>query len=120
MMFSRHTNRISLQHIFLLLLLLCAFLQPAHTTTHSFENSVNHLADAVLHINDLSSSKTDHLSEHDNELCGKCQFGFMGDAVQTATAFQEHAPEQTFLRSPDTYFIREKAITHRSRGPPVS
>ena len=121
-MLTRRRNRISLQHGFILLLLLSAFLQPTHTTNHSFSTFVKHATNPVLHINALPSSKAlaDLHDEHDKELCGQCQFGFMGDGVQSNYLLADGHSQIQFLGRSDFHFYPQQTIIRRNRGPPLS
>ena len=121
-MFQRALQRISGQHLFMLLLLMSAILQPAHTTNHNLQAVSFHADGHVLTIGDSSSldSLREHHEKHDNELCGQCQFGFMGDGIQSTVGFSGSYNSTEYALSQSVTFIKPSWFITRNRGPPTS
>ncbi|MEM7294303.1 MAG: hypothetical protein AAF420_13055 [Pseudomonadota bacterium] len=102
--------------------LLSAILQPAHTIIHDAKVGSAHLPGLVVSIGDRESylAFEQHREEHGTELCGQCQFGFMGDSVQDF-----HSTAQTYLTKgyvlayADAVSYSVRPIT-RNRDPPLS
>ena len=121
-MLKRALNQFRWHTLLVPLFVLSAILQPSHSIVHDLSVESAHSGAAVLALNDPSSIArfSQHREEHGTELCGQCQFGFMGDGVQNVDlAPPVHSPETHAISAHQRPIAAEWRVT-RNRGPPLS